>query len=175
MARFLREKSTDEKPHIGFFSKHALILTNFALNFATLPHRNIAFALPQKELLFEKEFDIAHCRIFAPGLFHVYFFSDSIITMEFTERIDQFNEACGGKAYRNLYEFEPRVDLDPEVREWAAHSSGNKKTIADALVINNLAHKLLADFYVKYNKPFKPTKVFNNRDRAVKWLMSIPE
>ncbi|MFN5418511.1 MAG: hypothetical protein ACK5B9_15745 [Flavobacteriia bacterium] len=64
----------------------------------------------------------------------------------------------------NLFEFEPNVDFATEVREWASAPDGNKNTIADALVISSLPHKILANFYLKFNKPVKPTKIFNARD-----------
>ena len=91
--------------------------------------------------------------------------------MNLIHEIDLFNEENGGHAYRNLFEFEPLVEIDPEVRKWASAPDGNKKTIADAILINSLAHKLQANFYLKFNKPVKPTKLFNAREKAVVWLL----
>ncbi|TNE55874.1 MAG: hypothetical protein EP338_01865 [Bacteroidetes bacterium] len=127
--------------------------------------------LSQGNLIHEREFGIALGRVYDNDVFHLYFFSGSFIHMEFIDEVYAFNQEIGGHAYRNLYEFEAHVDLDPEVREWAAAPDGNKKTIADALVVNNLAHKLLANFYMRFNKPVKPTRIFNKREQALKWLL----
>ncbi len=39
-----------------------------------------------------------------------------------------------------------------------------------AIVVNNIHTKLLANFFVKFNKPQTPTKIFNDYDKALKWL-----
>jgi hypothetical protein len=33
-----------------------------------------------------------------------------------------------------------------------------------------MAQKILANFYIKINKPERPTKFFNNKDEAINWL-----
>lgn len=147
-----------------------LCLNDFGLQ--VIKEHNIPI-LPNASLLHEKDFGIAVGRIYSNGIFHMYFFKGTHINMEFIHSVFEFNEMNGGRAYRNLFEFEARVDLDPEVRDWAAAPNGNTKTIADALVINNLAHKILANFYVKFNKPVKPTKIFESREKAIKWLLAI--
>ena len=59
------------------------------------------------------------------------------------------------------------------MRIWSAAPTGNKNTLADALVINSLAHKILANFYMKMNKPVKPTKIFTSQKKAVDWLKNL--
>jgi hypothetical protein len=44
------------------------------------------------------------------------------------------------------------------------------KRIAMAVLTNNLAVTLLANFYLKVNKPNTPTRIFNKEENAVKWL-----
>lgn len=136
----------------------------------TIHKHNVPYLLGT-QLLYEREFDIAVGRIYENGVFHLYFFSGAYISMDFIEIAYQFNLDNGGKVYRNLFEFEPHVDLDPEVRNWASSPNGNLFTTADALVISSLAHKLLANFYLKYNKPVKPTRIFNQQEKALKWLL----
>jgi len=41
---------------------------------------------------------------------------------------------------------------------------------ADAFIINSAAMQLIANFYLKINKPYRPTKMFTNEDDAIKWL-----
>ncbi len=122
-------------------------------------------------LLHERELEIATVRIYSNDIFHVYFYSGGNLDMDFVSRVYDFVNETGQRAYYNLYEFEPHVDIEPEVRAWASAPDGNKNTIADALLISSLPHKLMANFYMKFNKPVKPTRIFNNRDRAVQWLL----
>ncbi len=41
--------------------------------------------------------------------------------------------------------------------------------------VNNLAYKIIADFYMKFNKPKNPYKVFNKFENGVKWLQTQRE
>jgi hypothetical protein len=41
---------------------------------------------------------------------------------------------------------------------------------ADAFVIQSIAQKLVANFYVKMVRPERPTKFFTSSDEAMKWL-----
>ncbi|MBK7311821.1 MAG: STAS/SEC14 domain-containing protein [Sphingobacteriaceae bacterium] len=63
-------------------------------------------------------------------------------------------------------------DLTKEAKEYIAQVSGKK---AEAIVVKELHQRIIATFYLKvtvshYNHP---VKVFNDRDEAVKWLLSI--
>jgi hypothetical protein len=49
-------------------------------------------------------------------------------------------------------------------------NENNPYSKADAFVLNSIAQKILANFYVKINKPEGPTKFFNNLDEALIWL-----
>lgn len=41
---------------------------------------------------------------------------------------------------------------------------------ADAFVIQSIAQKLVANFYIKMVRPERPTKFFTSRQDAMKWL-----
>lgn len=51
-----------------------------------------------------------------------------------------------------------------------SENENNPYSKADAFVLNSIAQKILANFYVKINKPERPTKFFNNLDEALIWL-----
>jgi len=75
--------------------------------------------------------------------------------------------------YLNLYEMHVNSNIDTDVREWASSDKENKHTIADALVIKSMAQKIVGNFYMRFNKPYKPTRLFNDRETAIAWLLSI--
>jgi hypothetical protein len=87
------------------------------------------------------------------------------------------NEAAGmlgnRKAYPNLVYVDHFLNVDPECRKYAATEESNRYTVADALVVNSVALRLIANFYVKVNKPVRPTKIFTSVDDAVSWLYSF--
>lgn len=45
---------------------------------------------------------------------------------------------------------------------------------ASALIVNNIAQKLMTDFYYKLDPPKNPLKVFKDFDRGIEWLKSLP-
>ena len=60
-----------------------------------------------------------------------------------------------------------------ESRTFSASEEGLRYTIADAMVVNNLAQKLIVSFYLKVNKPPKPSKAFSTEEDAMNWLLSF--
>lgn len=80
-----------------------------------------------------------------------------------------FLEEHGGGTFHNIYHLDHFADVDPEIREWASDDSGNLYTISDAIVIESFAQKILTDFYVRVNRPVKPTKIFYSLEKAVAW------
>ncbi len=87
----------------------------------------------------------------------------------------EVNNAIGvvtnGTPARILMIPEYATQFDTGAREFSASDEGLQFTIADAMVITNLAHKILVSFYLKFDKPKKPTKAFNNESDAISWLL----
>ena len=80
--------------------------------------------------------------------------------------------SVGGLFY-GVFAFLSFSDVAPVVREWSASSTNNSYTILDAIVITSLPQKILADFYIRFNNPVKPTKVFMSMDKAYDWIESF--
>lgn len=59
-------------------------------------------------------------------------------------------------------------------RDFAATEEAAIYTLAEAYIVNNLAQKIIGNFYVNFHKPTVPTKIFTNETTAVNWLMSLP-
>jgi len=43
-------------------------------------------------------------------------------------------------------------------------------SVAVAFLICSISQKLLGNFYLNFNKPLKPTRIFTNLEDAVLWL-----
>ena len=65
------------------------------------------------------------------------------------------------------------TSVDHDTRDHVAKGDGARFSIAEAFIIESLAHKLLASFYIKIYKPQKPTQFFNNVKNAEKWLKTF--
>ena len=111
-------------------------------------------------------------RLYEHRIFHAIIKKGQRITMEHALKGHEFLDRNGSGRFYNLYEFESFAEMDPEVRIWAAKTSGNNYTFVDAVVINNVAQKIIANFYLKFNKPGMPTKIFPSTDKALDWIFS---
>ncbi len=77
-----------------------------------------------------------------------------------------------GKQARIMMVPLPNTTFDTEAREFSASDEGMQFTIADAMVVTNLAQKILVSFYLKIHKPKKPSWAFNTEEDAIKWLLT---
>lgn len=50
------------------------------------------------------------------------------------------------------------------------HISKHTLSKADALVSKSLALRIIGNFYIKINKPIRPTRLFNDVESAIIWL-----
>jgi hypothetical protein len=115
----------------------------------------------------------AFATVYDNRIYHIKTNKNTQITMETVHRGQAFVDSIGGGKFFNLYEFDAFSDVSPEVREFAASKTGNHHTIGDAIVISSFSQKILADFYLRFNKPAMPTKVFNDVVKASEWLLSL--
>lgn len=120
----------------------------------------------------EKAFKNITMRLYDNGIMNVIFADNGYIDLrDITEVMNWMEGVAHGRMFVNLMEGAYNTDLAPEVREFSASSNQNKYTIADAMIISSDAHKLVSNFYIKFNKPVKPTKIFTDRNKAIEWLL----
>lgn len=60
--------------------------------------------------------------------------------------------------------------ITEDARKLTASKEFQKNTVAKALLVDSVGHRLVANFYIKVNKPHISTKVFNDRTKAIDWL-----
>jgi regulator of extracellular matrix RemA (YlzA/DUF370 family) len=66
----------------------------------------------------------------------------------------------------------PFSSISDEAKEIAArqYASGKRKKVA--IISNNLAHVIIVKFFILWNKPKTPIKIFKSNQKAFKWLES---
>lgn len=124
-------------------------------------------------LVSHRETEDAVFALYANRIFHVTIKKGKKANMLVVSEGYKFLDEQGGGQYYNIFQFESFSDVDPEVRDWAADDTGNIYTHSDAIVISNFAQKILADFYLKFNRPVKPTKIFRDLKEAIEWTHSL--
>ena len=68
-----------------------------------------------------------------------------------------------------LVDAHANVYISKEARAYSAELKPNSP-IAMAIVVTSTANRLIGNFYINFNKPKVPTKIFSTEDKAIEWL-----
>lgn len=112
------------------------------------------------------------------GYIHVRFKDLSIIDLEEAKKVSNLIiELCKGTPYPFITNgLGITIRMNNDARDFfATFPPLTKVRKAQALLVNNMPSKLLANFFIKYHKPVNPTKIFTDMDSALKWIKSLPE
>jgi hypothetical protein len=60
--------------------------------------------------------------------------------------------------------------IDNEARKFISSPEAMKYSSAEAFVTTFLPHRIIGNFYMKINKPVKPTAFFETEKQAIEWL-----
>jgi len=65
--------------------------------------------------------------------------------------------------------------MDREAREYYAGEEAAKTVNATALLIGSPVSRIIANFYIRLNKPKFPVKLFTSETEAIEWLKGFME
>lgn len=113
-------------------------------------------------------------------------YDNRIVKIRFKDMVD-FNLEDAIEANRTMYDFaegNPFLSLVDTINvrsqmstQAMAHFAKDPLTkgvrIAEAIVVDSLHNRILANFYIKFVKSHNPVKVFNNMDKAIAWLLDV--
>jgi hypothetical protein len=122
----------------------------------------------------EEHFSYASVRVRSDDIVQVNSAEDFTYSiMETLEVHHAINRLTGEKHMLILHVPGKYTTVDAETRKFIASEFGLRFCRAQAFVIRSAAQKLVANFFMKVNKPAKPTRFFNNQQDAEKWLHSF--
>ena len=61
--------------------------------------------------------------------------------------------------------------ITPDARRYAIQQSDSR--IATAIITRNLITLFFVNLYIRFGKPFTPTRFFSSEEKAMKWLESF--
>jgi hypothetical protein len=118
--------------------------------------------------------------------YSIFMRKDNIIQLQFEEdgyygelkdaqnMISVFRKLNDGVKHALLVIYQENNMFSKEARDYISTKEiSDEVLVADAMVINGLALKILANAYLKINKPGRPTCLFTNPEDALKWLKKI--
>jgi hypothetical protein len=112
----------------------------------------------------------------ADGIMQVNYKKGVIIDVPLQTKIyELFEQICKGTKKPFLFSAFDNVSVTPEARDNAVKMEHLFPGSATAVLANSLAYKLIANFYLKVNRPKTPYKVFSDETKAVEWLLGFLE
>lgn len=117
-----------------------------------------------------------------PGKAEMWSDNDNISWMVFTEGAEISREdmeelvrlatrnVLPGEQLFVLVDMRAMESITPDARDFAAGGSLAHLYTALALVANSPATRLVANFFIRFHKPPRPTKIFNSAKEGVEWL-----
>lgn len=87
--------------------------------------------------------------------------------------LEQYNKIAENKLMSFIFMAAENVSITKEARDNAVKIEDISMIGSSAVVVTSLPYKLIANFYLRFNKPKRPFKVFSNEEEAVKWLKTM--
>jgi hypothetical protein len=117
--------------------------------------------------------DLGYCSVTLrpDGIIHTHFYGEMEIDVD---HVREINTVCGemtqGKRVPMLIDGDQLTIPSEEARNYVAEKDSNPYSLAEAFIVKSLPQKLIANFFMRFNKPGRPTRMFTNVDEALNWL-----
>lgn len=72
-----------------------------------------------------------------------------------------------------VYDSRGFFTIEPEAREYLRSGIVDPTRLATAVITDRLSTKLLVNFFIRFNKPSTPMKMFTCEEKALQWLREI--
>ena len=92
---------------------------------------------------------------------------------EMEQLLNKAVELTAPNKYFAIIDTTAPYDSTPEARNFYAESDFSKYRYADAFIVNSLPMRLLVNFFITFNKPKIPSKMFNSEESALAWINSM--
>ncbi|MGZ3861951.1 MAG: DUF7793 family protein [Bacteroidia bacterium] len=99
------------------------------------------------------------------------------VELEDAEGMRDANVALsGGEPYYVLLDTSKGyASATPEANKIFAEKKYSENRKAIAIIAKSLASKIVSNFFIRFNKPQSPTRVFLNEQEAMQWLINLPK
>ncbi|UKN03362.1 hypothetical protein K6119_07515 [Paracrocinitomix mangrovi] len=109
-----------------------------------------------------------------PGILVSEYYEDIELNLPLAKKINELAaELTGGKAVPQLFLACVGQTVTKEVRDWSAAELSNKYTLCTAVVCNTLAHKIIGNFFIKIQRPPRPSRMFATIGEAKEWVLTF--
>ncbi len=125
-------------------------------------------------IITEIDFPEANVSLRSNGIMYVLFKENCVLDVSLQIRLfEAYDKITQGKLIPYLFLADDGVIVTKEARENSIELEEKTPRSASAIVVTSLAYKLIANFYLQFNKPKKPYKVFSTKEAAIEWLSNF--
>ncbi len=122
----------------------------------------------------EIEIPEAFIRMRSDGIVHVFYKENTVLDVPLQLRmLDLYWKLTNNQKANFIFESDEGFFLTKEARENSVKLEASTPVIASALIVTNLASRIVANFFIKMNKPKIRYKLFGTVEEAAKWLKSL--
>lgn len=120
------------------------------------------------------------------GAFKAIFHEDGgVVELEWDEKLVevelqtmiQLREAIfifgEGKKLPVYISTKPFMNITEDAKKFASSQDGRRFTLATAVLVDNLAKRILYNFYLKFYSSPNPNRAFKTKEEAFSWLKSL--
>jgi hypothetical protein len=117
--------------------------------------------------------DLGYCSVTLrpDGIIHTHFFHQMEIDVN---HVKEINQVCGeltqGRRVPMMIDGDTLTVPSEEARRFVADKDSNPYSLAEAFIVKSLPQKLIANFFMRFNKPGRPTRMFMKQEEAITWL-----
>lgn len=116
------------------------------------------------------ELNKSTCELIEEGVILITYKSKIEIELEDVIEIRNItHELANGKAYVSIYDAGDETTVTKEAREISANDGNITNRKAMAIIIKHLGQRIIANFFINFNKKMHPMKAFNTKEEAIKW------
>lgn len=110
----------------------------------------------------------------ADGIMYIRISSEKEESVELVKKmVEKMGEMVNYKQVPMLARHEEFALPGKANRDYWATKEACPYSKADAFMISSGAMQLIANFYLKINRPQRPTRMFSNEKEAIKWLKTF--
>jgi hypothetical protein len=130
--------------------------------------------LNSKEIIAEGVVVPYYLYLRADGIMYIRISSEKEETVELVKKmVEKMGEMVNYKQVPILARHEEFALPGKANRDYWATKEACPYSKADAFMISSLAMQLIANFYLKINRPERPTRMFTSEKEAIKWLKTF--
>ncbi len=119
----------------------------------------------------EQEFNL---KLKSDGIVYVLFKENTVLDIPLQNKMLKcYIEITGNKLTPFLFEAEDGLIVTKEARDNAIVMEESSPCMAMAVIVSNIAYAMIANFYLKFNRPKRPYKVFSKKEDGAKWLLQL--